>query len=655
MVFLSLGPPAAVMAQPPPPVLDLKRLSLEELGEVVVTSVTKHPEQVWRTDAAIHVVTRQDIRRSGATSLPEALRLVPGVHVARIDTVRWAVGVRGFANQFSQSLLVLVDGRNVYTPTFAGVYWALQDLLLEDIERIEVIRGPGGTIWGTNAVNGVINVITRAAADTQGVYAAISAGNVDDIIGEVRYGGQGGDAFHYRVSARAFQRDAQHHPTTGPFDRWRMAHASVRADWTPTRRDAVTLDGRLFDGSEGKLTGIATYVPPAQTVVDAPDEVAGGHLLAAWRRTVKPGQEFRIQASYERTDRLGAQFGEIRDTIDVDAVDQRTVWGGHTLRWGGGARWSPSTFRQTIPTLDFQPRDRTHRVYSLFAQDEVPFAGGRGRATGGVKFEHNQYTGWEVQPTGRVLWAFSDRNSAWGAVSRAVRIPSRLDREIELNGNIAPEPPLYLRIAGNPAFDAERVVTYEAGWRRLFSQRVYVDAALFHNRYAGLSGVGAPSVFPENDPIRHTVVQVQFANAIEGTTTGFELTPTVTLTSWWSVRAAYSFLSPDLRNVSGISNPASVAVLEGSSPRHQGYVQSVVSIAPRVELQQTFRSVSALPGQLVPAYEALDLTGQMQISRNVEISAGVHNLLDVNHIEFGGDPVRSGMRRSVYVRLAWRP
>jgi iron complex outermembrane recepter protein len=645
---------AGAHAQEQTPVLDLKRLSLEELGQIVITTVTKNPEQVWRTDAAIHVITSDDIRRSGATSLPETLRLAPGVQVARIDTSRWAVGVRGFASQFSQSLLVLVDGRSVYTPMFAGVYWAAQDLVLDDIDRIEVIRGPGGTVWGTNAVNGVINIITKQAVATEGVHASVAAGNVDHVQGGFRYGGRRGESFHYRISARAFDRGAQHHPEYGPFDEWQMGHAGFRADWTPQTKDTLTLTGRVYGGSEGKLTGIATYVPPAQSNVDAPDDVSGGHVLAQWRRVVQPGEELRVQASYERTNRAGAQFGERRHTLDVDFAHQRGWLRTHTLRWGAGARWSPSTFEQTIDTLDFQPHQLTHRVFSLFAQDEMAFAGARGRLTGGVKLEHNQHTDWEVQPTGRFLWAFSDRSSAWAAVTRAVRIPARLDRDLELNGNLAPAPPTFLRIAGSPEFDSEKVLAYETGYRQLFSDRLYIDLAAFHNRYSDLNGIGNATVFAEPDPILHTVVQVRFTNAVKGTTTGFEIAPSWTLLPRWSVRGAYSYLSADLQNVPGINNPANVQAQEESMPRHQGYFQSIVSLAAGVELQQTLRAVSALPGQQIPAYNALDLTGIAQLARRLELSAGVQNLLDVNHPEFGGTPGLVGVRRSVYVRLTWR-
>jgi iron complex outermembrane receptor protein len=645
---------AIVLPAQAQPSLDLKRLSLEELGQLEVTTVTKAPELAWRIDAAIHVLTRDDLRRAGVSSVPDALRLVPGVQVARIDSSRWAVGVRGFASQFSQSLLVLVDGRSVYTPMFAGVYWAVQDLLLDDIERIEVIRGPGGTIWGTNAVNGVINIITRSAVDTTGLYAAIAAGNVDRVAGEFRYGARGADGFHYRISARAFDRGPEHHPGHGDFDQWRLGHVSFRGDWNPAARDRVVVTARAYGGTEGKLTGIATYVPPAQLTVDAPDDVAGGHVLAEWRRTLSPDEELRVQGSYERTSRLGAQFGEDRDTVDLDLTHQRRLPHGHTLRWGVGARWSPSTFEQVIDTLDFQPRSQTFRSYSLFAQDELGFAGERGRVTGGVKLEHNTFTGWEVQPTARVLWAFAPTRTAWAAVTRAVRIPSRLDRDLELNGNVAPVPPVFLRIAGTDDFDAERMLAYEAGYRQLVTRDLHVDVAAFHNRYSGLNGIGRTSIFPATDPIPHTVVQVPFVNAVDGTGTGVEIAPSWRLGRRWELRGAYSLLVLDLRNVPGISNPANVQAQEDSSPRHQGYVQSIVSLTPRVALQQTLRAVGPLPGQQVPAYEALDLTGVMQLSPRLELSAGVHNLLDADHPEFGGTPGQVGVRRSLYVRLRWR-
>jgi iron complex outermembrane recepter protein len=258
----------------------LKQLSLEELGKLEVTTVSKEPEQVRKTPVAIYVLTEEDIRRSGATSIPEVLRLAPGVEVARIDSDHWSIAIRGLSGQFSKSLLVLVDGRSVYTPLFSGVYWDVQNLMLEDVERVEVIRGPGGTIWGANAVNGVINIITKSAHDTQGVVAEMGGGNVDEAIAAARYGGPAGKDFNYRVYGTGFQRRAEFHPDGDGFDHWRLGQAGFRADWKKSNQDTFSVQGDIYRGETGERVSIATFSPPAENQPDDTAFVSGGNIVA---------------------------------------------------------------------------------------------------------------------------------------------------------------------------------------------------------------------------------------------------------------------------------------------------------------------------------------------------------------------------------------
>jgi iron complex outermembrane recepter protein len=635
---------------------DLRKLSLEELGNIVVTTVTKEPEQVWRTAAAIYVLTADDIRRSGATSIPEALRLAPGLQVSRIDGSDWAVAVRGLAGQFSQSLLVLVDGRNVYTPLFAGVYWGVLDLPLEDIERIEIIRGPGGTIWGTNAVNGVINIITRSADQTRGVLASVSAGTLDHGIATVRFGGAVGD-LSYRLFARSALRGAAHHPGSSAFDEWNLAQSGFRADWKVSGRDTLRLDGRLYTGNEGRLVEIGLYEPPSQIRVEDSEEVAGGHLGALYRRQMSPGSDLQLHLYYDRTSRLGVQYGERRHTLAADVLHSTAVKS-HTLRWGLGARWSPGTFIQTIPTVEFSPSEQTERVVSVFGQDEISFASGRVRVLFGAKAEHNRYTGWETQPSATAIWRPSERHAFWVAGTHAIRIPSRLDRDLRLTGNAAPSPPTYLRIAGSADFDSEKLTSWAAGHRQLFTRRFYIDVAAFVNSYDDLSGFGSPTVFPESTPPpNRTVIQYQFVNGVEGQSRGIELSPSWIPTGWLELKGAYSFLELTLENKPGFTDPTNIANAQSranSSPRHQGFIQSTVRLPRRVQLTQTFRAVGALTGQKVPAYQTLDLVGSWDVSQGFEVSLAGQNLLDANHPEFGGTPGLVGIPRSVYAKLVWR-
>src|SRR6266849_189998 len=318
----------------------LTQLSLEQLGNTEVTTVSKQPVRITRTPAAIYVLTQEDIQRSGATSIPEALRLVPGVEVSRIDSNKWSVGVRGFESRLSRSVLVLIDGRSVYTPLFAGVYWEVQDTLLEDIDRIEVIRGPGGTIWGPNAVNGVINIITKSAKDTHGMLASAGGGNVDQGVAGFRYGGGNGRNVNYRVYGKGFTRGPEFHWDRRQYDDWRMGQTGFRTDWDLNSRDTVTVQGDLYSGVAGDSVGIATYSPPAMTTVMQNAEPSGGNLLGRWRRVLGDGSDVQVEAYYDRTSRREANFAEVRNTFDVDLVHHLTLPGRQDVMWGLGVNVS---------------------------------------------------------------------------------------------------------------------------------------------------------------------------------------------------------------------------------------------------------------------------------------------------------------------------
>ena len=317
---------------------NLKQLSLEQLGNVEVTTASKQPEQVWRTPAAIYVITQEDIRRSGATSIPEVLRLAPGLEVARTDSDHWAVGARGFGGQFSKSLLVLIDGRSVYSPLFAGVYWQVQDTLLEDIERIEVIRGPGGTIWGANAVNGVINIITKHTRDTHGTLVSLGGGNVDQGIGEVRIGGTNGKGFDYRVYGKGFIRGPEFHPDGSNFDYWKTGQLGFRTDWNPNTRDTLTLQGDIYEGLDGERVAISFYTPPSRQVFNGPHDVGGGNILGRWQRQFSKDSDVQIQGYFDRTTRYSPQLDEIRNTFDIDLLYRTALKSRQSVLLGIGGR-----------------------------------------------------------------------------------------------------------------------------------------------------------------------------------------------------------------------------------------------------------------------------------------------------------------------------
>jgi iron complex outermembrane receptor protein len=636
----------------------LKQLSLAELGNVEVTTASKEPEEVWKTPAAVFVITQEDIRRSGATSIPEVLRLAPGVEVAQVDSDHWSVGIRGFGSVLASKLLVLIDGRSVYTPLFAGVYWQAQATPLEDIERIEVIRGPGGTIWGANAVDGIINIITKSANDTHGTLASLGGGNVDQGTGSFRYGGANSRGFNYRVYGMGFDRGPQFHPDGTNFDEWRMGQAGFRTDWGASTRDSFTFQGDIYREGAGDATTYALYSPPSQVNAYGTADLTGGNLLGRWKRVINGRSDFQLQAYFDRTNHFEPEFGETRDTFDVDFLDHLILPGQQNFLWGLGARVSPANVIQRVPSIDFLPQHQTDLIYSGFVQDEISFFKRRLSVTVGTKLEHNNYTGFEVQPSGRLLWNRTPRESVWGSVSRAVRTPSRLDTDVEVTDYAGTSSglPVYLRVDGNPQFQSEELIAYETGYRRLVTPHCYVDVALFYNDYNDLYSfqVGAP--FLEASPAPpHAIIPLLTSNGIKGNTKGIEVSPDWKPVKGWELRASYSYLDMELENKANSNDPTSVAGYEGSSPRHQVVIQSFVNLPKKMDFDQTYRYVSALPAQTVNGYQTMDTRFGWHITRELEVSVGGQNLLQPHFAQFGGDPGGPvEVKRSVYAKLVWR-
>jgi iron complex outermembrane recepter protein len=635
----------------------LKQLSLAELGNVEVTTTSKEPEEVWKTPAAVFVIKQEDIRRSGATSIPEVLRLVPGVEVEQEDADHWSVGIRGFGAVLASKLLVLIDGRSVYTPLFAGVYWQAQATPLEDVERIEVIRGPGGTIWGANAVDGIINIITKNAKDTHGAMTSVGGGNTNTGISTVRYGAGNGRGFNYRAYGMGFVRGPEFHSAGPNFDEWRMGQAGFRTDWDSGTRDTVTLQGDIYREGVGEATTYALYSPSSQVNAFGTAKLSGGNLLARWKHVLNPGSDFQVQAYFDRTNHFEPEFGETRNTFDVDFLHHLTLPWQQNFLWGLGARVSPSKVTQLVPSIDFLPHNLTDHIYSGFAQDEIPLFSHHLSLTIGSKLEHNDYTGFEVQPSGRLMWNRTPRESLWGSVTRAVRNPSRLDEDIQLTdfGGLTPLP-VYLRVSGNPQFRSEELIAYETGYRTLVTSHCYVDLALFYNDYNDLYSfqVGAP--FLENSPSPvHAIIPLLTSNGIRGNTKGFEVAPDWKPVKGWELRTSYSYLDMELENRPGSNDPTSVSGYEGSSPRHQVAIQSFVNLPKKLEFDQTYRYVSALPAQAVASYQTTDARFGWHINRDVELSVGGQNLLRPHFAQYGGDP--GGLvetKRSVYAKLVWR-
>ncbi len=634
----------------------LTQVSLEDLGQIEVTTASKVPVKATRTPAAIYVITQEDIRRSGATSIPEALRLAPGVEVARVDSNTWSLGMRGFESTLSRSVLVLIDGRSVYTPLFAGVYWQVQDTLLEDIERIEVIRGPGGTIWGANAVNGVINIITKRAQETHGTLVSAGGGNLDQGFANFRYGAGNSKGFNYRVYGKAFTRGPEFHADHKQFDDWRMGQTGFRTDWDAHNPDKLTLQGDIYYGDAGQRVGITSYSPPFMTNVEQNAELAGGNLLGRWERELGSGSSVQLQTYYDRTSRKQANFAESRDTFDIDFIHHLTLPGRQDFLWGLGARLSSGNASVVVPTVMFTPNHYTDKLYNAFIQDEIPIVGDKLSLTIGSKFLHNNYSGFEIQPTARLLWTPSSRQTVWGAVTRAVRTPSRVEEDLQLTALLAANPLTFLRITGDRKFSSESLIGYEAGYRSLVNPKFYVDIAAFYNNYDHLLSIEPGAPFAESTPPPpHFIIPFSFRNGLLGNTAGFEIAPDWTPTHTWRLRGSYSYLHIDLNKEASSLDPGTASSTQGSSPHHQVEIQSSLDLPKKLEFDQTLRYVSALPAQLVGAYTTADVRFSWHATRSMDLSVVGQNLFQPHHAEFGGDPgPLVGIERSAYIKLTWQ-
>jgi iron complex outermembrane receptor protein len=641
--------PGTAAAQDPGPSTGLAKLSIEELANLKVTIVAKRPQTRSETAAAVDVVTGDDLRRLGVTSFAEALRLAPGVQVARANSNRWAVGLRGFTSTLSRSMLVLMDGRSVYTPLFAGVYWETQDTLLADVERIEIVRGPGGTLWGANAVNGVVNLLTKGAAETQGLYVEAGGGTEERGFGAIRYGGRLGTDAAYRVYAKYFDRGPAFHPDGRDFDAWHMGQGGFRVDWTAGPRDALTLQGDAFGGRLGQRRNVAQFSPPFRQTIESDGRASGGNLMGRWSRTLGARSGFTTQVYYDRTDRTEAYLDESRDTVDID-LQHRFPWRERNdVVWGLGYRVSAD--RTTgLPGPFFDPADRTDHLVTAFVQDEVRLAGDRLRLSVGAKAEHNDYSGFEVQPTARLWWRLRTDQSLWLAASRAVRTPSRADTDQIQTVYLGPTQPLFLRASGDKDFQSETAGVYELGYRIQPLSRLDLGVSTFYDRYDNLLGGRIGTPFAESTPPPpRVVIPVLFGNLLEAETYGAELAADAQPLSRWRLSGSYAFLRVVVRPravTPGLTPDAS----DGSSPRHQVQVRSMLDLPARASLDLTLRHVSSLPALNVPAYTSLDMRIGWRPTPRLELAVVGQNLLDPHHPEFGGGVE---IQRGVYARASW--
>jgi iron complex outermembrane receptor protein len=638
----------------------LKSLSLEQLSQIEVTTPSKTPVSAFQTAAAIYVLTGDDIRRSGATSIPDALRLAPGVEVAQIDSSTWSIGIRGFGTDLTRSVLVLIDGRTVYTPLFAGTNWDAQNTNMDDIDRIEVIRGPGGTIWGPNAVNGVINIITKNSKDTQGILASAGGGNAEQGFVNFRYGGGNGDNLSYRVYGMGFTRSPEDHPAGQNFDDWREAQGGFRIDWQESSRDTFTLQGDLYDEVAGKSVSATSYTPPYSQIVNANALISGENVLGRWTRVFDDGNDLQLQVYYDRTNRQTPNYAEIRNTVDIDFLDRFRLPGRQQVSWGLGARVDPVNDRVVVSGLQFVPNSRTDYLFTAFVQDEVGLVDHRLSLTLGTKFLRTNFTsGVSLEPSARLLWTPSEKQSVWAAFTHALRTPSDSEENFYLLGYIGNEngTPYFARFNPNPYFAPEQMNGWELGYRRLLGSHVFIDVTSFYNRYHDLFSEDLMgSTYLEASPApAHYLLPADFGNGLYGYTKGAEIAPEWRPKTFWRLRGSYSYLHMNLGKTPTSEDIGTAPFTVGSSPQHQATVQSGFDLSKNLQLDLTYRFVSALPGQMVPSYSTGDARIAWRFTRQLELALAGRNLLQPSHYEYGGDPLGLvGIKRSVYVKLTWR-
>jgi iron complex outermembrane receptor protein len=663
--MLAVCPLANVSAAGPQSVPDVTSMSLEDLMNMQVTSVSKRSQKVADAAAAVFVITQEDIRRSGATSIPDALRMVPGLEVAQIDQNKWAIGSRGFNGRFDNKLLVLIDGRSVYTPLFSGVYWNVQDVVLEDVDRIEVIRGPGATLWGANAVDGVINIITKSAKATQGGLVSAGAGSQEATAETVRYGSKVKDNTYYRVYGKYYDWYPSIDPTgTTASDGWHALRGGFRLDSNATTRDSITVQGDIYHDNFGETLTVPSLTSPTlwSTYPNNGSE-SGGDLLGRWNHSFSRSST-SLQMYYDRTNIADPTvFGDHESVYDIDFQHDIHLGESQELVWGLGYRSIQDTNGSSF-TVALRPDHSSLNQYSAFVQDEVNLLDNHMHITVGSKFEHNPFTGFEFEPNVRVLGTLTNKQSVWAAVSRAVRTPALTEEGLQLNVGIVPPGtapfnsplPLVEAIFGSPQFGSEDLLAYEVGYRVQATNSFSLDIAAFYNNYTNLRSAepGAPILVGSPVP-SYVVLPFVASNKMSGGTYGIEPFAEWKILPRWKLMGSYSFLRMNIHKNANSLDPTP-DLPNGASPRHQYYFRSSLDLPKHFEQDLMLRYVDKLPSLNMPSYYSLDLhIGWKPISQ-IQLSFGAQNLLNSQHLEFIPEFINTlptQVRRTYFGSIAW--
>ncbi len=625
-------------------------IDLDDLLKVHVISPARKEQAVTDVPAAVTVLRDEDLRRLGVTTLPEALRAVPGFHVGRNQSSVWAVSPRGFSDELSNKLLVLVDGRSVYSPLHSGVYWDVQDLFLEDVDRIEVVRGPGGTLWGANAINGVVNVITKPAGETQGVLLTGGGGTEERAFGGARYGFKASDDVDVRVFAKYAQRDDALDgvdPTRRAYDGWNIAHGGFRADWKAGAEDKVTFSADYYEGQVKEQIQNAILVAPFSETLRNRMDVKGANALGRWERSFGPTSSLSVQMYYDYTFRDEAVFKDELNTGDLDVQYRFTPIEANDLVVGAGYRIYRSATRGTF-SFNVTPQGHTDDVISAFVQDEILMIKDRLRFTIGSKFEQNDYSGFEFQPGARLAWTPAENHMGWASITRAVRTPSIID----VDGRLTPTVigggpfPVAVSILGNDDFQTETLRSAEAGYRWRPAEPLSLDLAGFLNHYDRIrtGSIGTPFIETDPPPL-HAVVPVNLENDQHGQTRGVELAANLQAASWWLVQTNYSYLHMNMNQ--GDTNRR--------SPHQQVWLRSAFDLPGNFQVDATARYVSGLPAFDLKSYVEAELRlAWHDRERRVEAAIVGQNLAHKSHPEFDVETKRSEIQRGVYASLTCR-
>jgi iron complex outermembrane receptor protein len=644
-------------AQEPAPI-DLSKLDVEDLMNVKVTSVSKREQSLARAAAAVFVINQEDIRRSGATNIPDLLRMAPGVDVEQIDANAWAISVRGFNSRYSNKVLVLIDGRTVYTPSFSGVFWEHLDMPLENIERIEVIRGPGATVWGANAVNGVISIFTKSSKDTKGGLIAAGAGSQVHALGMVQYGGAAGKDGAYRAFGKAFDVGNSAMPDGSPAaDHWFRVHGGFRADWDLSSRDSLMVQGDLF-ANEASQTRRSGYIPSAPGPIYTQSlDAAGGDVLARWEHDLAGGSQMSFQTYFDTYRRTDMGVPEVLQTYDLDFQHHIAAGDRHDIVWGLGYRVSDSTVSPGY-SIGFKPPSKTDSLYSGFLQDEIRVSDSLWFTIGG-KLEHNPYTGLQTEPSVRLAWSPpGGQHTLWAAAAKAIRQPARSDTTLQVDGETIPLSPYLvevIRLIGNPRTKNEELRDYELGYRTEFTRILSLDVATFFSFYRHLQTLEfQPTVVVPGVPVQ-IEVPVLFDNKSHAITYGGELSLRWNVTSRWRISPGYSYLHATLRR-DPTSSGTTPFFVSTDFPQNMVQIRSSLNLSRGVEFDQSLYYTARLPGGSIPGHARLDLRLGRRFGERAEISLVGQNLLRPRSMEYGDAFSIIGAQsvRSIYGQVTWR-